>query len=396
MLKNRAYKYRFYPTKDQKQILAKTFGCVRYVYNWGLQLKRETYRNEGQKLSYNDLSKRLTALKRQKEMVWLCEVSSVPLQQSLRHLDTAFTNFFQGRAKYPTFHTKHQKQSATFASNAFTWDGKHLTLGKGKKGEPLNIRWTVGKRDKSGKRARHIFREKPTSITVSMDAAGRYFVSFTTKEEIPEAPKCEREIGIDLGLKDAVILSTGEKVGNPRFFRKDEKKLARTQRSFARKQKGSKNQAKAKRKVARIHARIADRRNDFIHKLTTKLIDENQVIAVESLRVKNMMNNHHLAKSIADVGWGELVRQLEYKAQWYGRTVVKIDTFYPSSKTCSKCGHVMDEMPLQVRQWICPECHTQHDRDINAARNVLAAGHAVIACGESVRPTRQRRTRRVG
>ena len=192
---------------------------------------------------------------------------------------------------------------------------------------------------------------------------------------------------------DAVILSTGEKVGNPRFFRKDEKRLAKAQKRLSKKQKGSKNRDKARIKVAKIHAKMADRRQDFLQKLTTQLIRENQVISLESLQVKHMIQNHHLAKSIADVGWGELVRQLEYKAAWYGRTVVKIDKFYPSSKRCYDCGHIMPKMPLNVRAWTCPECGKEHDRDINAAKNILAAGLAVLACGEAVRPGRKQSSR---
>ena len=386
----RAYKYRFYPTDEQEDTLARTFGCIRYVYNWGLHLKGVAYQERGERLYYKDLSAQLTLLKQQKETVWLNEVSSVVLQQSIRHLDRSFINFFEGRAEYPKSHKKHGKQSATYASNAFKWDGKNLTLAKMK--EPLNIRWSGGKQTK------YIFKGIPSTVTVSKDLANRYFVSFQVLEEMKPSPAVEQMVGLDLGLKDAVILSTGKKFGNPRFFRKDEDRLAKAQRRLAKKQNGSKNRAKVKRKVARIHARIADRRNDFLHKLTTQIVNENQVIAAESLQVKNMIRNHRLAKSIADVGWGELVRQLEYKSGWYGRTFVQIDKFYPSSKRCSTagCGHQMDKMPLHVRSWTCPKCGTIHDRDINAAINILAAGLAVLAWGEAVRPARKRQSRRAG
>ena len=199
-------------------------------------------------------------------------------------------------------------------------------------------------------------------------------------------PVVNKQVGLDLGLKSMVILSTGETVGNPKFLAQDEKKLAKAQRRHAKKKRGSKNREKARRKVARIHARIADRRKDYQHKLSTRLIRENQVVCVESLQVKNMVHNHSLAKAISDVGWGEFVRQLEYKAEWYGRTVIKIEKFYPSSKRCFSCGHILDSLALDVRVWTCPECGIVHDRDINAAQNVLAAGLAVAACGESVRP----------
>ncbi len=227
---------------------------------------------------------------------------------------------------------------------------------------------------------------KPTTITVSKDAARRYFVSFLVEEDIQPLPVSPKTVGIDLGLHDVVTLSTGEKTGNERFFVQDEKRLARAQRRQARKQKGSKNQEKARRKVAKAHARIADRRRDFQHKLSTRLIRENQVACVESLAVKNLLQNHSLAKSIADVGWGEILRQLEYKAAWYGRSVVAIDRFFPSSKRCSGCEHLLDSLELDVRQWTCPACGTCHDRDVNAALNIKAAGLAVFACGETVRP----------
>jgi putative transposase len=271
---------------------------------------------------------------------------------------------------------KHGPQAATYASSAFKWDGSALTLAK--MNRPLDIRWS-----------RPLPRgTKPSSVTVTKDPAGRYFVSFLVEEEIAALPVTPKTVGVDLGLHDVVTLSTGEKTGNERFFRHDEKKLARAQRALARKQKGSKNREKARRKVAKLHARIADRRRDFLHKLTTRLIRDNQVACIESLQVKNMLGNHTLAKAIADVGWGELVRQLQYKASWYGRAVVAIDKFYPSSKRCSACGHLLGSLTLDVRQWTCPECGVVHDRDVNAALNIKAAGLAVYASGEVVRPGR--------
>jgi putative transposase len=229
---------------------------------------------------------------------------------------------------------------------------------------------------------------KPSSVTVSKDTADRYFVSILVEEEINPLDVTPKMIGLDLGLKSMVITSDGHMHGNPKFFAKEEKKLARAQRTLSKKKKGSKNRAKARKKVAKIHARIADRRRDYQHKLSTQVIRENQTICVESLHVKNMVHNHCLAQAISDVGWGEFVRQLEYKARWYGRTLVKIDKFYPSSKRCRDCGHILDSLSLDIRHWVCPECGVAHDRDINAARNVLAAGLAVAAFGESVRPGR--------
>jgi putative transposase len=377
MEQKRAYKYRLYPTEEQKHILAHTFGCARFVYNWALRQKTDAYYQEKKRLSYKDLSEALTLLKQQDAYCWLAEVSSVPLQQALRHLDKAFLNFFEGRAKYPTFKKKRNRQSATYTANAFKWDGTHLTLAK--MTESLDIHWSRPLPDGA----------KPSSVTITKDCADRYFVSLLVEEDIKQFEPSEQSVGADLGLKEFVILSTGETVGNPQFFHKDEKKLAKAQRRHARKQKGSKNRAKARKKVARIHARIADRRRDFLHKLSTRLIRENQTICVESLAVKNMVKNHALAKAISDVGWSEFVSQLEYKAECYGRNLVKIDKWYPSSKRCFDCGHILDSLSLDIRIWTCPECGVVHDRDINAAQNVHAVGLTVFeACGEAVRPGR--------
>jgi len=370
----RAYTYRFYPTDEQKRILAQTFGCCRFVYNWGLNIRKNAYFHHGQKLTYNALSAMLPNLK--KTHPWLGDVSSVPIQQSLRHLDKAYKNFFEGRAKYPAFKKKLGNQSATYASNAFTWDGVSLTLAK--MDEPLALTFH-----------RDLLKGcKPSSVTVSRDGANRYFVSMLVEEDIKPLPVVNKHVGLDLGLKSMVILSTGEAVGNPKFYAKDEKRLAKAQRRHSKKKKGSKNREKARRKVARVHARINDHRRDYQHKLSTRIVNENQVICVESLAVKNMVKNHSLAKAISDVGWGEFVRQLEYKSTWYGRILVKVDRWYPSSKTCHDCKHVVEDLPLDVREWVCPECGVWHDRDINAAHNILAEGLSASACGGGVRPTR--------
>ncbi len=370
----RAYKYRFYPTDGQKRILAQTFGCCRFVYNWGLSTRKTAYFQHGRKLTYNDLSAMLPNLK--KEYPWLADVSSVPVQQSLRHLDRAYKNFFDGRAKYPTFKKRRNTQSATYASNAFTWEDGQLTLAK--MDEPLAI--TFHRALPNDK--------KPSSIIISKDSTNRYFISMLVEEEITPLLVVNVQVGLDLGLKSMVILSTGEAVGNPKFYAHDEKRLAKAQRRHAKKKKGSKNREKARRKVARVHARINDRRRDYQHKLSTRIVNENQVICVESLAVKNMVKNHCLAKAISDVGWGEFVRQLEYKSQWYGRTAVSIDRWYPSSKTCYDCKHVVEDLPLDVREWVCPKCGVWHDRDLNASRNILAEGLSVSACGGGVRPAR--------
>jgi putative transposase len=378
-MQKRAYKYRFYPTDEQEKILAQTFGCCRFVYNWGLSTRKTAYFQHGKSLYYNDLAAMLPALKEQ--YPWLRDTSSVPLQQALRHLDRAFVNFFEGRAAYPTFKKKRHEQSATYVSNAFMWDGQALTLAK--MSAPLEIVWHRPLPEGC----------KPSSVTIIQDRANRYFVSILVADDIKPLPMVNKMVGLDLGITSMVALSSGESVGNPRYFAKDEKRLAKAQRRLAKKKKGSKNRNKARLKVAKIHARIADRRRDYQHKLSTRIAHENQVICVESLAVKNMVKNHSLAKAISDVGWGEFVRQLEYKSQWYGRTLIKIDRFYPSSKTCHACKHVLDSLLLDIREWVCPACGVVHDRDTNAALNILAEGLSAAACGGSVRPVRVRARR---
>ena len=368
-MQKRAYRYRFYPTEAQAHNLACTFGCVRFIYNYALEKRKRAYFDHQVNLSTKDLSAAITALKREEGTAWLKDVSSVPLQQALRHLDAAYTNFFEGRADSPTFKKKHAQQSATYTDNAFTLKGGQLTLAKQK--EPLHIVWSRPLPEGA----------QPSSVTVSKDKSGRYFVSILLEEGIGTLPLIDKAVGIDLGLKSFLITSDGKTIPNPKYYARDEKKLAKAQRQQARKKKGSKNRNKARQKVARLHARIADTRHDFQHKASTKLIRENQVICLETLNVKGMLQNHKLAKAMSDVGWGEFTRQLEYKATWYGRTIIKIDRWYPSSKTCSDCGHILDTLTLDVREWVCPCCGTCHERDINAARNILTAGLAASDCG---------------
>jgi putative transposase len=370
----RAYRFRFYPTPEQEVILARTFGCARFAYNHMLRQRTDAWYERQERMGYHETSAALTALKKTEEHAWLNEVSSVPVQQALRHLQTAFANFFARRSKYPNFRRKDGPQSAEYTTSGFRWDGAALKLAK--MDAPLAIRWsrTIPKG------------AKVTTVTVSKDTAGRYHVSMLCDDVVSARPAAAGKIGIDLGLTHFAILSTGEKIAAPNVFRKNEAKLAKLQRRLAKKQKGSANRRKARLKVARMHARTADSRRDFLHKLSTRLINENQVIAIESLSVKNMQKNRCLSKSISDASWSEFTRQLEYKAQWYGRTLVGIDKWYPSSKRCSDCGHTVAKMSLKVRAWTCPECGSIHDRDVNAARNVMAAGLAVSAHGESVSP----------
>lgn len=369
-MSKRAYKYRFYPTTEQAHLLTRTFGCVRFVYNHVLQWRTDAFRNEQQKIGYREASARLTELKQCGEFPWLNDVSCVPLQQVLRHQQTAFRNFFEGRARYPRFKSKRGRQSAEFTRSAFRYrDGK---LYMAKCCEPLNIRWS---REPSG---------APSTVTISKDSAGRYFVSLLCEFEPKPLPVVNRTVGIDLGIHDLFVTDNGEKAGNPRHTAKHEARLARAQQALSRKQLGSRNRDKARQKVARIHARIADCRQDMLHKLSCRLIDENQVVCVESLAVKNMVRGPGMGKVISDCGWGEFLRQLAYKAEWAGRDLVAIDRWFPSSKRCSGCGQINASLARGARMWVCPECGATHDRDINAAINVKAVGQAVLALGEDV------------
>jgi putative transposase len=372
----RAFKFRFYPTEEQAQELSRTFGCVRYVYNKALAERSEAYRLDGTRLGYAACSGRLTEWKRTEELGFLAEVSCVPLQQALRHLDVAYANFFAKRANYPKFKSrKKSRLSAEYSRSGFRYRDRRLTLAKMR--EPLDIVWS--RQLPEG--------VEPTTVTVSRDSAGRWFVSMLCDdviEALPEAPN--RAVGVDAGLTSLVALSTGEKVGNPQHEKRDREKLAKAQRNLARKQPGSKNRDKARVKVARVHARIGDRRRDHLHKLSTRLVRENQAIVIEDLAVANMVKNHSLARAISDASWSELRCILEYKCAWYGRGLVIVDRWFPSSKMCSACGALAEKMPLHVREWACA-CGTVHDRDVNAARNLLtAAGLAVDACGVDVRP----------
>jgi putative transposase len=373
----RAYRYRFYPTQEQEQLLRRTLGCVRLVYNKALHTRTEAWYERQERVGYSETSGMLTAWKKREDLQFLNEVSSVPLQQGLRNLQKAFTNFWAGRAKYPNFKKKRSGGSAEFTRAAFKWKDGQLWLAKCS--EPLPIRWSRTLPANC----------EPSTVTVRLDASGRWFVSLLVEDHTVRAlTQTDKAVGIDAGITSLIVKSDGEKIANPKHFKRLRYKLRQAQKSLSRKVKGSLNTEKARHKVARIHAAIADARTDFLHKLTTRLVRENQTIAVEDLAVKNMMKNHKLAQAIADASWSELVRQLEYKCQWYGRTLVKIDRWFPSSKRCGKCGHVVDELPLDVRAWDCPECGTHHDRDINAAQNILAAGLAVIVCGANIRPDR--------
>ena len=376
----RTFKYRFYPTDAQAAELLRTFGCVRKVYNMALSARTEAWTLRQERVNYNATSAMLTAWKKTEELAYLNDVSSVPLQQALRHLQTAFTHFFAKRAKYPRFKSKKKsRKSAEYTTSAFRFlDGK-LTLAK--MAQPLDIVWSRPLPEGA----------QPSTVTVSQDAAGRWFVSLLVEDpSVKSLAATDTAVGVDAGLDHLLALSTGGKISNPRHERRDRARLARAQRELSRKAKGDgANRAKARRKVARIHARIADRRRDTLHKLTTRLVRDNQTIVIEDLTVRNLLKNGKLARAISDAAWSEFRSMLEYKAQWYGREVIVVDRWFPSSKLCSNCGTLQEKMPLNVRTWTC-QCGVTHDRDVNAANNLLAAGLAVSACGAGVRP--QRRT----
>lgn len=376
----RAFKYRFYPTDAQASMLARTFGCVRVVYNRALDARTKAWYSDKRRINYNQSSSLLTEWKADPELAWLNEVSSVPLQQSLRHLQSAFANFWDKRAKYPRFKSKHRgRASAEFTRSAFRWKDGQIWLAKCE--EPLNIVWSRALPEGA----------EPSSVTVSRDPSGRWFASLLVEDpSIEPLPRLDSIVGIDAGISSLLTLSTGEKVANPRHERQDRAKLAKAQRRLSKKCKGSRNRSKARIKVARVHARISDRRRDHLHKLTTRLVRENQTVVIEDLSVRNMVGNHSLARAISDAAWGELRRQLEYKCLWYGRDLVMVDRWLPSTKVCSECGHLLDSLPLSVREWDCPSCGAHHDRDVNAAKNLGAAGLAVSACGAGVRPTRRK------
>jgi len=367
------YRFRVYPNKEQRQHLARTFGCARYVYNWGKELRTNAYHGDGESLSYTDTAKRLTKLKKDEDHEWLQEVSAVVLQQSLRNLEQAFTNFFEGRAEYPSFKRKHGRQAARYVGTAFdlkeTEHGRKLRLSK----MPglLKVNWS------------RAMLETPSSCTLTRDPAGRYHVCFAVKRETRDLPKTKqkdrvRSVGIDLGLTDVIVTSDGWTSGNPRYLQKSERRLRKEQQKLSRKENGpngpSNNWERQRRRVAKAHAKVADQRRDWTGKLTTKLVREYDLIVCETLAVQNMQKNGCLARAISDVGWGLVVRQLEYKAEWYGKTLVKVDRWFPSTKRCSACGHIGESKPLDVREWTCKECGTVHDRDINAAENLRRVG----------------------
>ena len=377
-----AYRCRAYPDEAQQQVLARTFGCVRVVWNRTLAERRRRWQQEHRGTTYAETDAALTVMKKDPELAWLNEVSSVPLQQALRHQHGAFQAFFGKRARYPRFKSRHGRQSAHYTRSAFSMRDGELRLAKA--ACPLAFVWSWPEVDTGVL--------DPTMVIVSREPDGRWYVTFAVDASEPEPlPAAGRSAGIDLGVTSFLVMSDGKKIANPRHLERRACNLARYQRRLARCQRGSANRAKAKAKVARAHRKVRNARADFLHRTTTQVIRDNDLIAIEDLVVKNMVRNRCLARAISDCGWGEFRRQLEYKCERAGRRLVVIGRWYPSSKTCSACGFLLADLPVRVRAWRCPSCRARHDRDLNAAKNILAAGLAAArgnpgdACGADVR-----------
>lgn len=370
----RGYKYRFYPTAEQEKLLLQTFGCVRLVWNKTLDARTKAWRVQHKSMTYAASSQLLTEWKKDPDLSFLYNVPAVALQQKQRDLQEAFQNFWDRRANYPKFKSKREsKDSFRMSRSGFAYRNGQITLTKMK--QPLKIVWSRPLPEDAD----------PSSVTISRDKAGRYFISILVEEEIEQLPKTNKQIGIDLGIKDFAVLSDGTKVANPRHEVKDRKKLAKAQKAASRKQLGSNNRAKAMRKVARIYARIADRRRDFLHKLSTNIVRENQTIVVEDLQVQQMLQKQQrkaINRATSDAGWGSFLEFLEYKSEWYGREFKKVNPYFPSTKMCSNCGHINPELAPNIRIWTCQNCNTKHDRDINAANNILAVGTTAAAYGD--------------
>lgn len=364
------WRFRCYPTPAQEDILARTFGCVRYVYNWGLSLRTAAFR-AGVRKTHSETDSALTLLKKQPETLWLNDVSAVPLQQTLRDLQFAFASFFAKRSAYPVFKKKGAYATARYTKAGFRFsDGRRVEIAKM---GVLRVRW-----DRN-------LPSNPSSLTVIRSASGRYYVSFVVDAPIKPLPMTGESVGLDFGIIRLATLSTGETIPNPRHANRSKSRLALVQRRLAKKTAHSKRREKARITVARVHEKVANQRKDALNKLTTTLVTRFDAIFIEDLDLREMSKNHGISRSLSDVGIGIATRMLEDKARRHGKSIVKINRWFPSSKMCSACGRVAAILHRGEREWSCQACGSVHDRDLNAARNILAVGQTVAAHGDGVR-----------
>jgi len=362
------YKFRIYPDKETAELLLRWFGCSRYVWNWGLNRKTQYHKTVGRFPTYLQLAKELTLLK--KKQIWLKEVPSQILQQVLIQLENTFVRFLKLKSGYPKFKRKKNSIQSFQVTHGFKINNDKLYLPKLRK-KPIKIKLH---REIKGNIKR---------IVISMNKTGQFFLSVITDRVPQKMPESDKKIGIDLGLKHFLITNDGRKIPLPKWFEKTDTLIKRIQRQLSKKQKGSKRYEKVRQRLAKLELKIANQRLDFLHKLSKRLIDENQVIAVENLYVKGMVKNHKLAKHIANASWGKFLKLLKYKADWYGRTILEVDRFAPTSKMCNKCGYIKQDLKLSDRVWTCPKCGIIHDRDINAAKNILDIALTTAGTAES-------------
>ena len=363
---NKTYKFRIFPTAEQETLLAKHFGCTRYVYNHFLNERKEQYQADKKSDNYYKQAATLTKLKKEEDTKWLKEVNSQTLQFALRSLDTAYLNFFRGNAQFPKFKSRKHKNTFTVPQFGTLVDNK-IHIPKFKDGIKVKLHREV--KGKIGK------------MNITKTPTGKYYVSIFTEQEVEDLPKTNKQVGIDLGLKDFVITSDNKKFKNNRYTKKYANQLKKAQQHLSRKQKGSNGFEKQKLKVAKIHEKIANSRLDALHKVSRQLVNQYDLIVCEDLNVKGMIKNHKLSKHIADASWGNFVTLLQYKCDWYGKELVKVNRFYPSSKTCGDCNWINQELKLSDREWTCKSCGAIHDRDVNASRNILKEGLKIISGG---------------
>lgn len=366
---NKTYRFRLFPTKEQEVLLNQHFGHSRWVYNHFLNERKEQYQADKKSDNYYKQAVTLTKLKKEEETKWLKEVNSQTLQFALRSLDTAFLNFFRGNAQFPKFKSRKHKNTFTIPQFGTLADNK-ISIPKFKEGIKVKLHREV--KGKIGK------------MSITKTPTGKYYVSIFTEQEADELSKTNRQVGIDLGLKDFVITSDNKKFKNNRYTKKYAKQLKKAQQHLSRKQKGSNGFEKQKIKVAKIHDKIASCRLDTLHKVSKELVKSYDLISIEDLNVKGMIKNHKLSKHIADASWGNFVTLLQYKCDWYGKQLIKVNRFFPSSKCCSECGWINQELKLSDREWTCKSCGVVHDRDVNASRNILKEGLKIHRQGLSI------------